>query len=190
MYNPFTFDATHIELIHNHFHDDPYYIKRDALESAVKQASNEIWNNPTYGAFEAAGVYAYQLIRSNAFGRQSGDTALVCALLFLRLYGHGFVCTQQYLYNFVERHADPETMAICLSGAYAGAESYVESLHLQQPHVPMDIADIALDEDMAVSLTSAIKMAYDVNGDYGACQKIKKPRLSGRRKRWVRLADL
>ena len=81
-------------------------------------------------------------------------------------------------------------MAICLSGAYAGAESYVESLHLQRLHVPMDIADIALDEDMAVSLTAAIKMAYDVNGDYGACQKIKKPRLSGRRKRWVRLADL
>ena len=189
MYNPFTFDAEHIELIHNHFHDNPYYIKRDALESAVSQATREIWNNPAYGAFEAAGVYAHQLIRSNAFGRQSGDTALVCALLFLRLYSHGFICTQQYLYNFVERHADHETMAICLYGAYAGVGSYAESLHLQRPHVAMDIADMTLNEEMAVSLTADIKMAYDVNGDYGACQKIKKPRLNAGR-RWVRLADL
>lgn len=189
MYNPFTFDAEHIEFIHNHFHDDPYYIKRDALESAVKQATNEIWNNPTYGAFEAAGVYAYQLIRSNAFGIQSGDTALVCALLFLRLYNHGFTCTQQYLYNFVERRADHQTLAICLYGAYEGAESYVESIHLQLPHVPMDIADIVLDEEMAVSLTADIKRAYDVNGDYGACQEIKKPRFVARR-RSVRLSDL
>lgn len=134
-------------------------------------------------AFTRTSSFAQTLLVDKAVIR-----ALVCALLFLRLYGHGFVCTQQYLYNFVERHADHETMAICLSGAYAGAESYVESLHLQRPHVAMDIPDIALDEEMAVSLTADIKMAYDVNGDYGACQKIKKPRLGGRR-RWIRLAD-
>lgn len=189
MHNPFTFDADHIELIHNHFHDAPYYIKRDALESAVNQATKEVWNNRAYGVFEAAAVYVQHLIRSEAFGPQSADTALVCALLFLRLYGHGFVCTQEYLYDFVERRADSQTLAICLYGAYVGAGSYVESIRLQRAHVPMDIADIILDEEMAVSLTADIKMAYDVNKDYGICQKIKQPRFT-RHKPWDRLPDL
>ena len=117
MYNPFTFEAEHIETIHNHFHDSPNPIDWGTLHPALTNAAREIWSDPNCGVLDAAAIYIQYLVRSKAFGRQTGDTALVTGLLLMRLYGYGFVCTQQYLYNFVERAhiTDRDTIALCLT---------------------------------------------------------------------------